>query len=123
MTSLRELRLGNYVKCVGGNIIKIKKDDMMCILTNTYEVDPIPLTEEILLNCGLEKLENGAFKVGKRYLFYSKLDKTWYLNASHNLAQCHNISDVDYIHELQNVYYWSSKDDYMFEREELEIEL
>src|SRR5690606_20285083 len=92
------------------------------------DIEPITLTEEILLKCGFEKitdgwLSNGFFQVGKRYLFWCKSDKCWYLNTSSILAYCNNIDSVKYLHELQNVYYWSSKDDYMFKREELEINL
>lgn len=100
MIQANELRIGNYVRCVGGNIIKINKDDMMCILTNTYEVRPIPLSEEILLKCGFDRSEYNDYR-------HPVLIGT--LTLYEGVAELH-ISDLysvwaNNLHQLQNLYY------------------
>ena len=95
----------------------------------SHPFKPIPLTEEILLECGFEILPTDkyrtykTFKVGKRYLYFDESDGVWYLSYDENIAYCNNIGIVDYLHDLQNLYYFTSRDSEYEEREELEIKL
>jgi len=110
-----DLRIGNYVKCVDGNIIRINKEDMMCILTQTYEVKPIPLKEEILLKCGFKcYAESGVSKgfstglnpVTNDYM----LTLTWLKCFKSNQLEDYPFYKngyhvVKYLHQLQNLYF------------------
>nr|DAP81597.1 MAG TPA: hypothetical protein [Caudoviricetes sp.] len=127
-----ELRIGNYVKIDAG-IGKV-----VSLMSNTFcnecanddynitiemdngtfreeeetKVEGIPLTEEILLNCGFEKINHIS-----GYIFYS-FDRNYkrekfaympldvYLNP--NYAKIANFTvqqNVEYVHQLQNLFY------------------
>src|SRR5690606_30202622 len=86
--------------CVDGNIIRINKEDMMYILTQTYEVKPIPLTEDILIKFGFERQEYNDYR-------HPVLIGT--LTLYEGIAELH-ISDmysvwVNNLHQLQNLYF------------------
>lgn len=97
-----ELRIGNYVKCVDGNTICIDKDDMIYILSNTFEVEPIPLTEEMMLKCGavLHGIEYiiKASALPIKIRFHSGI-------AYCELGNVYLGDRIKYLHELQNLKY------------------
>jgi len=102
-----DLRIGNYVKCVDGNIIRINKDDMMCILMQTYEVKPIPLKEEILRNCRFRGMDTK-----KMYLpltkIKSEIHAVWMHRFKAYVFELHShlhpiVLDLTFLHELQNL--------------------
>jgi|SRR5690606_10142993 len=100
MIAENELRVGNYVKCVEGNIIRINKDDMMCILTQTYEVKPIRITEEILLKCGFDWKEYNDYRhpvlIGTLTLYEGV--------AELNISDMYSVW-VNSLHQLQNIHF------------------
>lgn len=116
MTSLSELRLGNYVRVVDGNIIKINKYDMMCILTNTYEVKPIPLTEEMLLKCGFKKTYYGYKYYVERILNFVLKNNEISLGYFDDDDWCRIGKPIKHLHQLQNLCF-------LLTGEELKIEL
>ena len=131
MIRANELRLGNcvntkefHIKDVQG-FYQVKVDWLM--YSRMFE--PILLTEEILLKCGFELLPKDkcrtykTFKVGKRYLYFDESDGVWYLSYDEYIAYCNNIGIVEYLHDLQNLYYYTSRDGVYDEKEELEIKL
>ena len=96
MIQANELRIGNWVKYKGTHHQVWRIDTTETIKTSA---EPIPLTEEILLKCDIKYFELRKFQDG-----YSVLE---------NL---HCITEVKYLHELQNLCYAIYK-------EELKIEL
>lgn len=102
-----ELRIGNYVKCVDGNTICIDKDEMIYILSNTFEVEPIPLSEEVLLKCGFERSE-----IHENFYFIKLNDWTKIYVAFHEKQYVVELSvskhsfcpKVNCLHQLQNLY-------------------
>jgi len=93
-----ELRIGNY-------IIVNDKIQLVCELplpSNCTSVNtkPIPLTEEILLKCGIV---NGEIKIKGRIVeIYQHFgdDKIWFFNIEDHLTV-----EINYLHQLQNLYF------------------
>lgn len=128
---INELRVGNYVNYNGLNLEVYsfenryprseKRYDNTVLLDLLFdgfitailhEVKGIPLTEEILLNCGFEKINHIS-----GYIFYS-FDRNYkrekfaympldvYLNP--NYAKIANFTvqqNVEYVHQLQNLFF------------------
>ena len=128
---INELRVGNYVNYNGLNLevysfenryprSEKRYDNTVLvdllfdgfITAILHEVKGIPLTEEILLNCGFEKINhiNGYsfYSFNRNYkrekFAYMPLDV--YLNP--NYAKIANFTvqqNVEYVHQLQNLFY------------------
>lgn len=110
-----ELRIGNYVKCVEGNTICVDKDDMIYILSNTFEVEPITLSEEVLLKCGCNI---SPITIGLRYKHLYRLvwdDEFKYWDILQGEYGCF-ITRIQYLHEWQNFIH-------IINGEELEVSL
>lgn len=128
---INELRVGNYVSYNGFNL-KVysfenkyprseKRYDNVVLVDLLFdgfiteilhEVKGIPLTEEILLNCGFEKINHIC-----GYSFYSFDRKSLkdtnaympldiYLNPNHaKIANFTVKQNVEYVHQLQNLFF------------------
>lgn len=128
---INELRVGNYVNYNGLNLevysfenryprSEKRYDNTVLvdllfdgfITAILHEVKGIPLTEEILLNCGFEKINHIS-----GYIFYS-FDRNYkrekfaympldvYLNP--NYAKIANFTvrnNIEYVHQLQNLFF------------------
>lgn len=114
----KELRIGNYI-VVNGHII-IVEDVLVCginlhhdcWLYDIDELEPITLTEEILLKCGFEIKEGrfgNEYHLGTFVLFTSEL-------LSISFVWDNFIKDIKSLHQLQNLFY-------ALTGEELEINL
>lgn len=79
-------------------------------LIDYYEsIEPIPLTEEILLSLGFEKFHEGMDKYYKQREWENNIDmisifngQFIYLNGFHRYTE---IAVVKYLHQLQNLYF------------------
>ncbi|HEY1044972.1 MAG TPA: hypothetical protein VGF79_00940 [Bacteroidia bacterium] len=114
MINVRELRLGNWVSLLGDfhQIDGIYLDFNLgsvhlegnAIYNNADKIEPIPITEEILLKCGFEKKE----EIGK-YIGYSNVAISIWHNKVNNTFLVDNISKVEvyieHLHQLQNLIY------------------
>lgn len=129
MIDVRELRVGNYVNDskapnVFAEIHTICRYDLPVKLTDKdgylYEgsirdLHAIPLTEEILLKCGLERntiTNHFVIQYGRNgnpspdrniYLGY-ELNIGWYVGIQDKTLDSVIINTVKYLHELQNLY-------------------
>ncbi len=81
-----------------------------CRFVEFIDAKPIPLTEEILLKCGIEKWINSTFEIRKN------LDNTFSVYAWRSGIDVF-ISHFEFLHNFQNWYYFT------FKNEELEINL
>ena len=142
MINVRELSTGNLLSHEG-NIIKIHmintygndetveprvmakaNNQIDRYIYNLSEVEPIHLTDEIIMLCGfvysdgLEyyKIDYDSKYELKRYTLKKMSDK-YYLMLSRreykNGFKCQfiDLHPVQYLHELQNSFYWATRDD------------
>lgn len=108
----KDLRVGNYLQRVDGSIVSVKrliKDDDDILVNEThglftlgYTALPIPLTEEILLNCGAKL--HGIEYIIKASALPIKI------RISYGIAYCEfgNVylgDRIKFLHELQNLYH------------------
>lgn len=106
-----ELRIGNYIQ-FGGNFCKVSELQDGCFyvkhhsgfsMKNTsYELKPIPLTEEVLLKCGFEKSSLGYFTIfcGSNVMSVYCFDEFSRVKIVSQTICC-----VNYLHQLQNLYF------------------
>jgi hypothetical protein len=92
-----ELRIGNYVYDTLGKVNRIDLEAITYIVKEPRnQVKPIPLTEEWLLKLGAKK---------------DKIDNTYYLSELEIMLpnffryKTSMISRIDYVHQLQNLYF------------------
>lgn len=124
-----ELRIGNWINHPENYAIEVNSTtiDLMSILKNN-RFNPIPLTEEVLLNSGFEKIESRQdyFELssydpynptpeGCRINVFFDFDgvRLWYAFESDGARL---IRRIHYVHQLQNLYF-------ALTGEELEIDL
>lgn len=118
MVNIEGLRIGNWVSYLGVNTqinsISIKEyvgyvSTFKSVVVTQNQIEPIPLTEELLLKCGFTKEYYGFYCDGMelsygRFLCNNDADKDK-LFLSINNAE-YKISEVSlkYLHQLQNMY-------------------
>ena len=140
---IKELRVGNIVRLkdhfVGGNamVTGIMKDRITAVNSvgtnigtiNIMYVEPIPITEQLLLKIGFEKNSFGWWRLDKRndkFMIkgYSQISTFEYWNEVHNpedVTETNYGSTIElpykiHLHTLQNIWY-------LLTGKELEIEL
>ena len=99
-----ELRLGNYIRNMYGEVIKVDLKALKEVSKGEL-FGVVELTEEILLKCGFEKFSE--------YIFSISIDNGWFLNIESNyifLNYKENECEVShfeykYLHQLQNIYF------------------
>ncbi len=106
---IKELRIGNYISPLGIGITKVEG---FCIWDNLIQssnfaerdiedFEPIPLTEEWLLEFGLKKIEEYCFELDDIHV-NTKRELMW-ITTKCKIELEFNIPN--YIHELQNLYF------------------
>ena len=113
-----ELRIGNYYYgdvlfpseynvITANDLVELDSDP----LDDYYQ--PLPLTEEWLLKFGFEKKENSLFTKKLEYIYnslkYCEDYKIWIYYNDDNDAACNSIADLNFVHELQNLYFALTK--------------
>jgi hypothetical protein len=121
MIKVNELRIGNHVLDEHGNIsiintisrsVRISNDKYKWESKGEEQIHPIPLTDELLLECGFENYE--VFK------------NTWGYNGIELYIQdgiiwidlMNNSVEINYLHELQNLYFSLTKTELKIENYE-----
>ena len=97
----KELRIGNYVK-EEENIICVDIDDIKFYsdIKNKYTPQPIPLTEDILLKCGFEKVLNQYTKETETKPFI-----ILFLDNQFQYDDLRYRTNLQYVNQLQNLYF------------------
>ena len=109
-----ELRIGNLLQ-VNGKIYSVAKltksgcrlqplDDSEVEAGN---IEPIPLTEDLLLKLGFEECFTGFFEKAD-FLFdiqYDGYPRKYELIFDANDGLCYHKKEIKYVHQLQNLYY------------------
>jgi hypothetical protein len=128
----RELRIGNWVNCITNIGIKVGKICMLQDIMISADVldgnnnrkcygyigeiqdgeidfiEPIELTEQMLLGNGFILNKNGLFK-GKEGINLLRSGDGWEGVIFNKTSLCDFYRDKIYIHELQNLYYEINK--------------
>lgn len=134
MVDVKELRIGNWVSYLGNNTrtnsISVEDNcgyvSILCSgIIGQNQIEPIPLTEELLLKCGFGKgydkgdETDGVFNRSCFYVMYGRkaavsfrLDK----DKLYVMLDKWKYIQIEYLHQLQNIYY-------ALTGEELEVEL
>ncbi len=116
MIDARELRIGNHVLDVHERvaIISTISDASVRLSSRNYhydsfncsEIRPIPLTEEILIKCGFEKVNSDSWEYVLKLpnyesfvIEYFEYTDAWYYTAGEGTR---NGKGWKYLHELQN---------------------
>lgn len=123
MIQATEIRIGNWFKDFDGKYFQwdLMHFGMMTLSIDADEIisELIPLTEEILLNCGFEKIEHEVqYQIlicdeteteNIKLLILDSCDKEGYFADIHEIihmgSYTMNISKVKYLHQLQNIYW------------------
>lgn len=113
-----ELRIGNYiqdyyntkifvVKTVDSTLEYLDLSDSKTHENHITNLKPIPLTEDILLNCGFEKAVDSnvwVCNLTRQTMFY-ELTFNSQIGASLYEDEHWIKSDIKYLHTLQNLYF------------------
>lgn len=130
MIKVEDLMVGNLVKVIGtesvftdGEICSVESVDRIygvaslkgidwgveeCgFLMNSREIDPIPLTPEILERNGFEMREDTVVYAKNRLALKPLDDEKGYQVGLGSLRLFYvKVSVIKYVHELQNILYW-----------------
>jgi hypothetical protein len=115
-----ELRIGNLVKGIGFNVywtIEGVKDGAIFASGEWRKLsafEPIPLTEEWLEMLGFEYnkfYQNFRIKAGDYFNSIKYFDGEWCYNNDQSDAGCYFVTTVQYVHELQNLYFAINKEE------------
>jgi hypothetical protein len=115
-----ELRIGNKFYLPNGKIGTITYHEirLLTILQDKPNYKPIPLTEDILLKCGFEKVEFASEQTGYGTEYHLTVDVDINLNYAEDFSlsmygnsnQCGNevipfLGSINTVHGLQNLYF------------------
>ena len=116
MINSAELRIGNWVQYYKdgwriGRITSLNKksvtiDNWATIKYNSKYIQHINITEEILLKCGFEEVENKFFQKNGILLGYLTTDEWFQYEWTMDWSSTKwNLMDLKYLHQLQNLIY------------------
>lgn len=122
MIDVKDLMLANFVKDKNGEIMLVGKVHRESIadkwggIAFDDEIEPIPVTKEILKEIGFEEYEDlpleGVFyrywdKDYKYKLdvrdFWTNSQRKWYIHIDNDVCNTIGSGEFDYVHELQNL--------------------
>ena len=123
-----DLRIGNYLNSKQGHVIvtEIRTNNIVKIQDNTSSFDvatclqPIEITKKWLLKLGFEYNNNYDNYVIRARDYYNSVgwndeDCEWYYNNDRSDAGCYYITDIKYVHELQNLYFALTQEELQYE--------
>ena len=112
MIQPNELRLGNLLRDKVSKtelkIIELAEKDIVTYvidrskfpLEKGWSLEPIPLTEEILLKCGLKLITERT----KNYMLKGISGEPCFHFNKNNTVSCYK-ANIKYLHQLQNLYF------------------
>ena len=115
MIQPQEIRIGNYID-YNGEIMKLDGSLLCCYIQNELEfpLNPIPLTEEILLKFGYKKIRDNEFLFDNHFIIFikeSEIDFCLYNSEGNDFFVC----EIQFAHELQNLHFSIRKEELKFE--------
>lgn len=105
MIAANELRIGNKVlRTKNNSLFTITAIDISTIANGDLSVTGIPLTPEILEQCGFKKSHQGYMELS-RDEFNLAFDETGLDIAINGNDIANTLSHIKYLHQLQNLYF------------------
>jgi hypothetical protein len=105
-----DLRVGNWVL----HALAYKKIDDGFLINVAQEFEPIPITNELLEILGFEYnkyYQNFRIKAGDYFNSIKYFEGEWCYNNCESDAGCYFVTTVQYVHELQNLYFAINKEE------------
>ena len=101
-----QCRLNNIVN-YRGQITTLTKNEMVHFYRFSEFYEPIPLTEEILLKCGLKRtLYDSSYELNDFSIFLDKrIRENIYIKCEKRNWNVLNGLRIDCLHQLQNLYF------------------
>jgi len=108
---------GNWNYADHKGIFKFTSSDFYAILESTLDIEdikPIPLTEELLLKCGFERIfenSNLFLNITNDIYFYWYNDKlngcviNHYMDSDNQLSELTFDLEILHLHQLQNIFF------------------
>lgn len=126
MIDVKDLMVGNWVKSPQGitqvhNVLtdKIitKNDKKGVYFYHTTDIEPIPVTKELLMKIGFEEHKDNVLKEFSYYRYwdkehkykldvcdiYTNSDRRWHVHIDNEDCCSLGSGEFDYVHELQNL--------------------
>ena len=126
MIKVNELRIGNRVLDEYGNVsiintisygVRISNDKYKWESKSEDQIHPIPLTAELLWECGFEK--NNRIDLGELKPCYSNFSLALMIrHNSYFVDWVGGNTEIKYLHELQNLYFSLTKTELKIENYE-----
>jgi hypothetical protein len=107
-----DLRVGNWIFDVEGYEYQIQGYEISVNLPEDYT--PIPITNKWLERLGFERnkfYQNFRIKAGDYFNSIKYIDGEWCYNNCQSDAGCYFVTTVQYVHELQNLYFAINKEE------------
>ena len=122
MIQPQEIRIANYIE-YNGEIIKLDGSLLCCYIQNELEfpLNPIPLTEEILLNFGFNKeYQKGYIGIdvcNSDFVLTEPLKMgEWQTNYTFQFetGSIPKFKEIEYVHQLQNLFFALTNEELIF---------
>ena len=109
----QELSIGNLV-CYNGKVVKVEqitkkkigyhrhKGETRMNYARLFEIEPIPITDELLLENGFEQCDY-MFKT--LFIEMYEVENGWHLHIDNEHFETALSITIKYVHQLQNAYY------------------
>ena len=107
MIQPQEIRIANYIE-YNGEIIKLDGSFLCCYIQNELEfpLNPIPLTEEILLKFGFYEIYKSEFSIRYGIENFDEIEFKWNKTFGWNFYyKTFCIEGIKYVHQLQNLFF------------------
>ena len=110
---VKELRIGNIV-CYNGEVVKVeqvtkheigyhtKPNETRMNYARLCEIEPIPITDELLLKNGFEQCDY-MFKT--LFIEMYEVGNGWHLHIDNDKFETAIALTIKYLHQMQNAYY------------------
>lgn len=116
----KDLRIGNYICKVALCPFQVTPHELSLMFRHEMthgehkDFSGIPLTEEMLLKCEYKEI-NGFYEIGRLTIDLNRDEHGDFKHSA--FIKDSLIDDFNYLHELQNIYYYTHK------KQELKINL
>ena len=118
MLEAKELRLGNYIYKLD-TPVRVEVETFRNVKAMLFPYSPIPITEEILIKCGIERASwresSPLYLNGNKTSHPDVISISLYSNFCRIKIVDKTVRTLKYLHELQNLYFARTGEDFEIE--------